>query len=207
MLHGGPDDAGIFHAPAVPLSFGVRRLSLLDLSMQGHQPMQTADGRYHIAFNGELYNFADIRRELQQAGHLFHSGTDTEVALKAYVQWGLDCFQRFNGMFALAVYDQTANTLTLARDHAGMKPLYYYFNAQQRQCYFGSEVRSFHQVRPGWPEDEHWRIRFLAYGHMPEPHTTLKHVYSLPKGHYMHIQLDSFQQHTQAWHQPYNGPV
>ncbi|WP_416439647.1 asparagine synthase (glutamine-hydrolyzing) [Phnomibacter sp. MR] len=207
MLHGGPDDAGIFHAPAAPLSFGVRRLSLLDLSMQGHQPMQTADGRYSIAFNGELYNFANIRRELQQAGHIFHSGTDTEVALKAYVHWGLDCFKHFNGMFALAVYDQTANTLTLARDHAGMKPLYYYFNAQQRQCYFGSEVRSFHQVRPGWPEDEHWRIRFLAYGHMPEPYTTLKDVFSLPRGHYMHIQLDSFQQHTQAWHQPYNGPA
>lgn len=207
MLHGGPDDAGIFQDTHMPLAFGVRRLSLLDLTPQGHQPMHTADGRFTIAFNGELYNFADIRQQLQQLGHAFHSGTDTEVALKAYVQWGTDCFNRFNGMFALAIYDQAANTLTLARDHAGMKPLYYYINTRQKQCYFGSEVRSFQQVRPGWPEDEHWRIRFLAYGHMPEPYTTLQDVFSLPRGHFLQLQLDRFEPHTQAWYQPYSGPA
>lgn len=207
MLHGGPDDAGIFQDSLLPVALGVRRLALLDLSMQGHQPMTSTDGRYVIAFNGELYNYSSIRQELLHLGHTFYSGTDTEVALKAFAQWGTDCFNRFNGMFALAIYDQTTHVLTLARDHAGMKPLYYYVNAKDRQCYFGSEVRSFRQVKSGWPEDEHWRIRFLAYGHMPEPHTTLKDVYSLPKGHYMQLELYNFHQHTKAWYQPYTGPA
>lgn len=200
MLHGGPDDAGNYHDSEFPLALGVRRLSLLDLSMLGHQPMQSNDADYVIAFNGELYNFAAIKKELQLLGHHFVSGADTEVVLHAYMQWGSEAFSKFNGMFALAIWNKTNNSLVLARDHAGMKPLYYFLDKEKKQLYFASEIRAFKALNAAWPEDEHWRIHFLAYGHMPEPHTTLSQVRSLPKGSWLQVELPSFNTSSNHWY-------
>lgn len=199
MLHGGPDDAGNFFDETYPVALGVRRLSLLDLSMLGHQPMQNDTATHVIAFNGELYNFAEIKQELQSLGHHFKSGTDTEVVLHAYMQWGKQCFAKFNGMFALAIWNKTTNSIILTRDHAGMKPLYYFLNKHKKQLYFASEIRAFKTLDANWPEDDHWRIHFLAYGHMPEPHTTLQQVQSLPKGQCMEIQLPDFDTQISTW--------
>ena len=199
MQHGGPDDAGTYTDPEWPLAMAVRRLALIDLSPAGHQPMVASGEDIIIAFNGEVYNHLDIKATLVSMGNTFKSGTDTEVVLQAYKQWGTACFHQFNGMFALAILDRRIGRLILARDHAGMKPLYYYCNVQRMQCYFASETRAFKTLDPTWPQDDHWRIHFLAHGHMPEPHTTLKNVKCLPKGHFMEIDLKQFSVSIQPW--------
>ena len=110
------------------LAFGHRRLSILDLSPAGHQPMSTADSRYWIIYNGEIYNFLELKEELRRLGSRFRSSGDTEVILEAYSYWGEDCVKRFNGMFAFVIYDVVAGTLFAARDRFGIKPLYYWFS-------------------------------------------------------------------------------
>ncbi|MCU0334450.1 MAG: asparagine synthase (glutamine-hydrolyzing) [Chitinophagaceae bacterium] len=200
MWRGGPDDSGDYYDDTVPLALGVRRLALLDLSAAGHQPMQGR--RAILAFNGEIYNFDSIRQQLLQAGCTFTGHSDTEVVLQAYEQWGTDCFQQFNGMFALAIWDRQRQQLILARDHAGMKPLYYFLDPAAQQCYFASEIRALRTLRPDWPEDPHWRIRLLAYGFIPEPGTMLQHVQCLPAGHVLTISLPQFSTHLQPWYQP-----
>ena len=123
------------------LAFGFRRLSIVDLSAHGHQPMSDQSGRYHIVFNGEIYNYKALRKELENAGFRFHSNTDTEVILYAYRQWGEDCLYRFNGMWAFAIYDKEAGSLFMARDRYGVKPLYYVY-AQGRHFMFASEIKA-----------------------------------------------------------------
>jgi len=187
MTHGGPDDAGIYLDDHFPLALGLRRLALLDLSMAGHQPMADADGSIQIIFNGEIYNFLELKTELRSLGHTFKTTCDTEVILKAYLQWGKDCFRRFNGMFALAIFDKRSSLLLLARDHAGIKPLYYSITGNS--LYFASEVRAFTALLPQWPENHNWKIHFLTFGHLPEPVTTLQNVVALKKGTVMTITL------------------
>lgn len=203
MRHGGLDDSGDYYDDAVPLALGVRRLALLDLSAAGHQPM--LGHRAVLAFNGEIYNFDSIRQQLLQAGCTFMGHSDTEVVLQAYEQWGTDCFQRFNGMFALAIWDRQRQQLILARDHAGMKPLYYFLDPANRQCYFASEIRALRTLCPDWPEDPHWRIRLLAFGFIPEPGTMLQHVHCLPAGHVLSVALPQFTTRLQPWYQPATG--
>ncbi len=128
LAHRGPDGEGFFTDSFVGL--GHRRLSIIDLSSAGHQPMLTPDDRYAITYNGEVYNFQELRGELESLGHGFRSRTDTEVVLRAYVEWGTECVHRFNGMFALAIWDKTRQELFLARDRYGIKPLYYAFLGQ-----------------------------------------------------------------------------
>src|SRR5690606_18177291 len=124
MARRGPDDAGLWRdANHAWLAF--RRLAILDLSPAGHQPMITPDGRFALVFNGEVYNFVELRDELEMAGIRFRSTGDTEVVLQALVHWGTAALDRFNGMFALGFYDRQERSLLLARDHAGIKPLYY----------------------------------------------------------------------------------
>jgi len=207
MRHGGPDDAGTYIDGEWPLALGVRRLALLDLSPAGHQPMCNANGQLVLAFNGEIYNFQALRAELAGMGYPFVSQTDTEVVLAAYHQWGAACFNRFNGMFGLCIWDKQQQQLILARDHAGMKPLYYFFDKIHQQLYFASEVRAFKTLRPNWPEDEHWRIHLLAYGHMPEPHTTLQGVKTLPAGHHLVLQLPQFSMQVTPWYKPVVQPL
>jgi asparagine synthase (glutamine-hydrolysing) len=196
MKHGGPDDEGFYIDERFPLAFGHRRLSFLDLSPAGHQPMQDLDGKLQLVFNGEIYNFRELKKELVIAGHVFKTSSDTEVILKAYIQWGASCFEKFNGMFALAIYDQRVAQIVLARDHAGIKPLYY--SIEKDQLFFASEVRAFKTINPNWKENVTWKIHLLTFGHLPEPVTTLQNVLPLKKGTYMTVQLPSLitSQHT-----------
>lgn len=201
MKHGGPDDCGIYLDDDLSLAFGHRRLSFLDLSPLGHQPMMDADKNIVIVFNGEIYNFLELRSELQSLGVQFKSSSDTEVIIYAYLHWGKDCFAKFNGMFALALLDKGSNKLLLARDHAGIKPLYYSF--ANNQLLFASEVRAFKQVNAQWPEQPNWRIYFLTFGHLPEPITTLQDVYPLAKGTCMEVDVHTLQYSTEKFYQQY----
>ena len=138
IAHRGPDGEGIFVDGAYAV--GHRRLAIIDLSPAGHQPMESADGRYIISYNGEVYNFNELRAQLEAKGHRFHSRTDTEVVLKAFIEWGTKSLSRFNGMFAFAIWDKRERTLLLARDRYGIKPLYY--STENNILTFGSEVKA-----------------------------------------------------------------
>ena len=126
MIHRGPDDGGVFIDKN--LGLGNRRLAIIDLSKTGHQPMSDKEGNYWISYNGEIYNFLEIKKELEKLGYSFRSKTDTEVIINSFKEWGTDCFKKFNGMFALALWDKRNQALTLARDRYGIKPLYYWQN-------------------------------------------------------------------------------
>jgi len=138
LANRGPDGAGTWVDGAVGLAH--RRLSILDLSDLGAQPMRSADGSLVITYNGEIYNFRDLREELSIAGHRFATQTDTEVILAAYREWGIDCLRRFNGMFAFGLWDTDRRSLFLARDRIGVKPLYY--SLDQRRIAFGSTLKA-----------------------------------------------------------------
>ena len=138
ISHRGPDGEGFYLDSFVGL--GHRRLAIIDLSPAGHQPMMTEDKQYALTYNGEIYNFRELKTELEKRGHRFRSRTDSEVVLYAYVEWGPACVERFNGMFALAIWDKTKQELFLARDRYGVKPLYYSF--QGSTFFFGSEQKA-----------------------------------------------------------------
>ncbi|CAN5243364.1 asparagine synthase (glutamine-hydrolyzing) [soil metagenome] len=138
IAHRGPDGEGVWCEGTI--AFGHRRLAIIDLSAAGHQPMATPDGRYIITYNGEVYNFRELRVELESKGRQFHSRTDTEVILNAFAEWGVDALNRFNGMFAFGVWDKRERTLTLARDRYGIKPLYYIQVADT--LLFASEIKA-----------------------------------------------------------------
>jgi len=139
LAHRGPDGVGLWHTPEV--TFGHRRLSILDLSDNAKQPMSYADGRYHITFNGEIYNFLEIRTELESRGYHFHSQSDTEVILAAFAAWGEACLQRFNGMWAFAIWDTQEKALFLSRDRFGKKPLFYAYLPEAKFA-FASEMKA-----------------------------------------------------------------
>ncbi|MBF0384930.1 MAG: asparagine synthase (glutamine-hydrolyzing) [Candidatus Omnitrophica bacterium] len=141
--HRGPDDEGIFHNSFCVL--GHRRLAIIDLSHNGHQPFESDDGRFKLVYNGEIYNYIELREELMAKGWKFRTKTDTEVLLKAYQQYGESCLKRFNGMFAFAVYDTKENLLFLARDRMGVKPLYYCLI--EGKIYFASEIKALKAVK------------------------------------------------------------
>src|SRR4051794_21711178 len=141
IAHRGPDDHGA-HVDG-PAGLASRRLAVIDITPAGHQPMATEDGRLTIVYNGELYNFRELAEELEARGHRFRSHSDTEVVLRAYREWGARCVERFNGMFALAIWDRVEGELFLARDRYGIKPLY--FTRAGDELLFGSEVKSFLQ--------------------------------------------------------------
>lgn len=172
------------HASAPTLAFGHRRLSIVDLSPLGHQPMCCRRGRYWVAFNGEIYNHVELRTELERAGHTFISHTDTEVILAAYAQWGADCLAHFNGMWALALYDTHERTLLLARDRFGVKPLYYWV-APDGTLAFASEIKQFTALE-GWQAALNGQrtYDFLVHGlsdHSEE--TMFRGVFQLRPGH------------------------
>ena len=140
QAHRGPDDHGVKWFPERGSGLAHRRLSILDLSSAGHQPMPNRDGKRWITYNGEIYNYQELRRGLSGRGHTFASHCDTEVILAAYDEWGADCVRRFNGMFAFGIYDSERHELFIARDHLGIKPLYY---AQRHDMFaFASEAKA-----------------------------------------------------------------
>ncbi|MBT3534048.1 MAG: asparagine synthetase B, partial [Rhodospirillaceae bacterium] len=147
LHHRGPDDHGVWSDPAVGVALSHRRLSIIDLSAAGHQPMASASGRYQICYNGEIYNFQLLRQELEAAGNQFRGGSDTEVLLTAIDQWGVEAaVQRLIGMFALALWDREARELILVRDRLGIKPVYWGWVGTTFA--FASEPRAFAKV-PG----------------------------------------------------------
>jgi asparagine synthase (glutamine-hydrolysing) len=183
QAHGGPDDAGLYINAAGTVGLAHRRLSLLDLTSAGHQPMDTEDRSLWLSFNGEIYNFPNIRRELAGYGYVFRTATDTEVILYAYHKWGVEAFGRFTGMFAFALYDERNQQVFLVRDASGIKPLYY--RVDQGTLLFASEVRAFAQSGLAFPENPDWSLYYLSLGFVPEPFTTLKGVHMLPKASYL----------------------
>ncbi len=183
---GGPDDAGLFSCAESKIVLGHRRLSLLDLSTAGHQPMQY-EGRFWISYNGELYNFRELKETLISYGHHFSSNSDTEVILAAYSHWGVHSFAKLKGMFAFAIWDVIEKELLLVRDVGGIKPLYY--TREENGIAFSSEVRAL-QVIPNFrKKNEQWPVYLMAYGFIPEPVTTIEDVYPLPKGYFLKYNL------------------
>jgi asparagine synthase (glutamine-hydrolysing) len=181
----GPDDSGLYHDRQVVL--GHRRLSILDLSPAGRQPMANEDGTVWITYNGEIYNYRELRDELVARGHVFKSRGDTEVIVHGYEQWGIEgLLHRLRGMFAFALCDSRTSRLMLARDRLGIKPLYYWASARGECVAFASEVKAL--LRSGLVPNETDReglIGFLLFGSVPSPLTTVKGVRCLPPGHYL----------------------
>ncbi|HEX9884594.1 MAG TPA: asparagine synthase (glutamine-hydrolyzing), partial [Desulfobaccales bacterium] len=177
--HRGPDDAGEWWSPEGDVGLGHRRLAVIDLSPGGHQPMADASGQFVIVYNGEIYNFQDLRRELTARGHRFRTASDTEVILEAYRAWGLDCLRHFNGMFAFALYDRGRRRLFLARDRAGEKPLY--FRRTPASFCFASELKAL-MADPACPRrlDLEALNFYLAYGYVPGDRCILQGVEKLP---------------------------
>nr|WP_136632377.1 asparagine synthase (glutamine-hydrolyzing) [Marinobacter salsuginis] len=182
IIHRGPDAGETWLDEHVALSH--RRLSILDLSEAGNQPMVSSSGRYVIAFNGEIYNYLELKAELEGQGYSFRTRTDTEVLLTLYEHHGTDCLEFLNGMFAIAIWDRHAQQLFLARDRLGKKPLYYY--ECDGQFAFASEIKGLLQVPFVRKEVRHDAIRdYFAYQYIPDPKTIYKHVHKLPPGFWM----------------------
>jgi asparagine synthase (glutamine-hydrolysing) len=182
IAHRGPDGEGFHIAPGIALAH--RRLAIIDLR-GGHQPMFTPDGSIAVVFNGEIYNFMALRKELEGLGHHFRTRSDTEVILQAWQAWGVQCVRRFSGMFAFALWDGRTETLLIARDRIGKKPLYYSIR-DGRWLAFGSELKALHasgwaqrRISPQAIED------YLSYGYVPDPKTIYSDVHKLPPGHMM----------------------
>ncbi len=184
LLHRrGPDDSGIWTENGV--GFAHRRLSVLDVSPTGHQPMQSADGRFVIVYNGELYNFKELRRELGVAERQWQSNSDTEVILASYAQWGVACLDRFHGMFAFTIWDHEEKVLFAARDRLGEKPFYYHHSVNRFA--FASRPRALFTLVPTLSKeiDEQALRFFLEAGYVPAPHSIYQDVRKLPPAHYL----------------------
>jgi len=196
LTHGGPDDAGIYIDSSSPLSFGNRRLSILDLSHLGHQPMEFDN--LVITYNGEVYNFRDIRKELEAYGYSFMSNSDTEVILKAFHRWSFDAVHKLRGMFAFAIWDKKEKRLILCRDRMGVKPLYYYY--KDGLFIFASELKAFHK-HPKFTKDleEKALFLFLKYGYIPSPYSIFKNTYKLEPGHFLILEKDGSLKKEAYW--------
>jgi asparagine synthase (glutamine-hydrolysing) len=181
IAHRGPDGDGQYVDREVGL--GHRRLSIIDVG-GGGQPIGNEDGSVQIVFNGEIYNFIELRKELEAFGHIFRTRSDTEVIVHAYEQWGTDCVKRFNGMFAFAIWDQRRRELFLARDHLGIKPLYYVKVGSK--LLFGSEIKSLMQD-PACPREVDMEAlgELFTFRYVPSPKTLFKGIFKLPPGYSM----------------------
>ncbi|MGA2236553.1 MAG: asparagine synthase (glutamine-hydrolyzing) [Terriglobales bacterium] len=184
IVYRGPDDEGLYVADGAGL--GMRRLSIIDLS-GGHQPVFNEDRSAWIVFNGEIYNFPELRPELESRGHRFYTHTDTEVIIHLYEEMGADCVQKLRGMFALAIYDKTKRKLTLARDRLGKKPLHYALH--NGNLYFASEIKSILAIAPELAVvNSQGLLEYLYYGYVPDPITAFTGIHKLPPGHLLEFQ-------------------
>lgn len=205
--HRGRDDEGVWTSDSIDdaarcVSLGHRRLAIIDTSKAGHQPMLSADSRYVLTFGGEIYNYRELREVLKSKGHFFHSETDTEVLLTAFVEWGTECLPRLNGMFHFAVWDNRERTLTLARDHVGIKPLYYFYEppnaANAGSLIFASEAKAILAtglVNPAL--DSEALHQFLTFLWAPDPNTLFQGIKTLPPAHVLTLQADRVE--IKAW--------
>lgn len=201
MQRGGPDDEGFFIDENINIALGHRRLSLIDLSYAGHQPMKDNLENIVLVFNGEIYNFLEIKKQLLK-DYQFKSNSDTEVIIAAYLKWGLACFEKFNGMFAFALLDKKNNKIFLVRDYAGIKPLYYSIS-KQHGLVFASEVKAFKAFDSNWNENEDWKKYFLLFGHLPEPITTLQNVQPLEKGTILEVDIKTLETQKHVFYKQY----
>lgn len=183
MVHRGPDDEGFYVSG--PVGLGHRRLSIIDLA-EGHQPLTNEDGTVWVVFNGEIYNFLDLRKSLMAKGHVFKTSTDTEVIVHLYEEKGEDCFRELRGMFAIAIWDEPKRKLILGRDRVGKKPLFYHYNGSR--IVFGSEIKAILQV-PGISRDVDLEALsdYFSLLYVPAPKTIYKQVRKLLPGHYLTI--------------------
>jgi asparagine synthase (glutamine-hydrolysing) len=192
LAHRGPDDKGykVWDAKDATIGFGQRRLSIIDLSPLGHQPMYSKDGRWAIVFNGEVYNYAEIKKDLITQGYEFKSNSDTEVIIYAFDNWGLAAMQRFIGMFAFVLYDTVFNKIHIVRDRAGVKPLYYYH--KNNLFLFASELKAFHQ-HPDFKKEIDFDALalYFTYTYIPAPYTIFKDTHKLTPGHSLTLSLDT----------------
>ena len=196
ITHRGPDADGVYVNG--PIGLGHRRLSIIDLSEAGRQPMFSHDKRLSIVFNGEIYNFLDYRGDLIKRGHHFHSKTDTEVIIYLYLEYGEKCVEFLRGMFAFALWDEQQQQLLLARDRLGQKPLYYYCDGQRLM--FGSELKSLVED-PSVPKEINYEALYdyLVYLYIPAPKTIYKNIYKLPAAHYLVCSPQGIQGPTEYW--------
>lgn len=186
QAHRGPDDQGTWETTLPDgrrVGLGSRRLAILDLSAAGHMPMSTPDGLLTIVYNGEIYNYPQLRRKLESKGYLFRSNSDTEAVLYLYDEYGPECVRRLNGMFALAIWDERQKQLFLARDHFGIKPLYYCHRGDRFA--FASEIKSLLEI-PGMPRRVNLQAlhQYLTFLWVPDPLTMFDEILKLPAGHY-----------------------
>jgi asparagine synthase (glutamine-hydrolysing) len=206
LKHRGPDDAGLWVSGDGRVALGHRRLSIIDLSPAGHQPMVSEDGRLAIVFNGEIYNFRSLKSELRQLGFPFHSDSDTEVLLQAYRAWGQDCLARCSGMFAFVIYDRGdvngGPSLLFARDRVGKKPFYYFFNG--RDFEFASELKAISHTGEVSPVAVNY---YLALGYIPGEQCFVEGVKKLPPAYAGRLDLETFRLKIwQYWQLPANHP-
>ena len=199
IAHRGPDDSGVWVDAPAGIALGHRRLSIVDLSPLGHQPMHSADGRYVISFNGEVYNFPDLRTELEALGHRFNGGSDTEVMLEAFSAWGLErALGRFVGMFAFALWDRQTRTLHLVRDRLGVKPLYWALI--NGHLLFGSELKAL-MAHPAWRGaiDPEAAAAFVRHSYVPGPATIFRDVHKLQPGSMLALGPDGVPKIESYW--------
>ncbi|MEO8169072.1 MAG: asparagine synthase (glutamine-hydrolyzing), partial [bacterium] len=183
LAHRGPDGHGYYVSQDRMLGFGHRRLSIIDLST-GDQPMCNEDGTVWITFNGEIYNYRELREQLKTRGHRFKTSSDTEVIIHAYEEWGVECANKFNGIFAFGIWDEKKQSLYVARDHFGVKPLYYHDNG--RTLSFASELKALLCDSTVSRALDYDALHFcLTFRHTPSPWTLLKSIRKLPPSSYM----------------------
>ncbi|MCY2987488.1 MAG: asparagine synthase (glutamine-hydrolyzing) [Planctomycetota bacterium] len=191
MLHRGPDGAGVWSSPDGTVGLAHRRLSIIDLSTSANQPMSNEDGMIWLVFNGEIYNHAEVRAELQKVGgHVWRTDhSDTEVIIHAYEQWGIDCLQRFRGMFAIAIWDRRTKELWLVRDRLGIKPLYY--SQHHGRLTFASEIKALlaDAEQPRVVHEEAF-FHYLSFLASPAPQTLFDGIRKLPAGCYLHVRAN-----------------
>src|SRR6266446_2962008 len=200
IVHRGPDDEGIYAKGRAAL--GMRRLSIIDLST-GHQPIHNEDGTVWVVFNGEIYNFPELRPALEARGHRFYTSTDTEVIVHLYEEFGSNCVQRLRGMFAFALWDERRERLLLARDPFGKKPLHYALSGGR--LLFGSEIKA---LLAGAPElsdvDPYALLSYFYFGYVMDPHTAFKGIHKLPPGHLLEFSSGQIRI-SQYWDLPSHG--
>lgn len=216
--HRGPDDEGVDVLPKLGVGLVHTRLSVIDLSPAGHQPMWNDDRTIGIVFNGEIYNFPELRRQLESMGAIFRSHADTEVILRGYEIWGIDVVERLNGMFAIAVWDGNQRLLWLVRDRLGKKPLYYWHDASKGILLFASEIKALLE----WPcirrqVDPSALHCYLTLGYVPAPHTMFDGIKKLPAAHWLRYDCHELKIHRywdvstlgtwQASHQEYRQSI
>jgi asparagine synthase (glutamine-hydrolysing) len=203
MSYRGPDSNGLWVSDNGYCGLAHLRLSILDPTPAGHQPRVEESGRFVISYNGEVYNYIEIRVELEQKGYTFESGTDTEVILQAYVEWGISCLSRFNGMFAIAIFDNETQELFLARDRLGIKPVYYYQGANE--LIFASETKAILKGLSVLPELNVELIDdYMSFGYIPGENTLHKGIKRLMPGHYAIVKNDQLTT-TQWWDLEFNN--